>query len=268
MKLSMAVSTPDAKFSALALKGPYEDIFSFLKECGYDGAELSVRDPALIDMNELKGLLNKFDLKVPAVGTGRAFGEEGLSFSSADEKVRDAAVTRIKAQVDFCESLGANVIIGLIVGNEKRTSENEEFAIQCLKECSTYAATKSVRLVVEAINRYETSFITNIDICMNLLEKVGSPACGILFDTFHANIEEASITGSIKKAGSLIGHVHVADSNRWHPGAGHIDFRAIVDSLADVGYDGFLSAEIMPLPDPQTATRENAAYMRKIISSS
>lgn len=267
MKLSMAVSTPDARFSALALKGPYEDIFSFLKECQYDGAELSVRDPAMVNLQELQSLLDKYGLEVPAVGTGRAFGEDGLSFSSADGAIRDAAIHRIKSQVDFCSSLGAKVIIGLIVGNEKRTTENENFAIHCLRECSAYAETKSVRLVVEPINRYETSFITNIDICMNLLEKVGSPACGILFDTFHANIEEASITGSIKKAGAMIGHVHVADSNRWHPGAGHTDFRSIVDALADVGYDEYLSAEIMPLPDPQTATRENAAYMRKIISS-
>jgi len=266
MKLSMAVSTPDAKFSALALKGPYDDIFSLLHECGYEGAELAVRDPARLDLEELERLLNRYNLVVPAVGTGRAFGEDGLSFSSENETVRRAAVERIISHIDLCARLKALVIIGLIVGNAPAGKATENYAAGCLRECADYAAGRGVTLVVEPINRYETGFITSVDICMDFLEKVGSPSCRILFDTFHANIEEPSIVGSIMKAGSLIGHVHVADSNRKHPGAGHTDFRAIVEALDKIGYTGFLSAEILPLPDPEAAARNNARFMKNLLS--
>lgn len=266
MKISMAVSTPDARFSALALKGPYDKIFSFLSDCGYDGAELAVRDPALLDVDELEALLDRFALVVPAVGTGRAFGEDGLSFSSDDRKIRRAAVDRILSHVNLCARLNALVIIGLIVGKAPPGGTTEKYAADCLRECADYAGERGVSLVVEPINRYETGFITSVDVCMDFLGKVGSPACGILFDTFHANIEEPSIGKSIRKAGALIKHVHVADSNRHHPGAGHTDFKMILNTLRDIGYDGFLSAEILPLPDPESAARNNAAFMKKLLA--
>ena len=101
MKLSMAVSTPDAEFSALALKGDYDRIFSLLKDCGYDGAELAVRDPDIVDLDTIKKLSRKYHLYIPAVGTGRAFGEDGLCFSSENEEIRRKAVERIKKHIEF-----------------------------------------------------------------------------------------------------------------------------------------------------------------------
>lgn len=267
MKISMAVSTPDAKFSALALKGDYSEIFNLLRDCGYDGAELAVRDPDTVDAGELESLLKKYELTLPAIGTGRAFGEEGLSFSAPDEKIRQAAVERIFKHIDFARRFDSLIIIGLIVGKSERTEENEARAAGCLAECARYAAARDVRLAVEPINRYETNFIITVEDCLSFLDRVGEDSCGVLFDTFHANIEEASILDSIRTAGDRISHVHVADSNRHHPGAGHTDFRAVIDSLREVGYDGWLSAEILPLPDPESAARNNAAYLKELLSS-
>jgi len=266
MKLSMAVSTPDAEFSALALKGDYGEIFSLLRDCGYDGAELAVRDPGAVDEQELENLLERYGLVMPAVGTGRAFGEDGLCFSSEVESVRRAAVERIKKHVDFCDRFGALVIIGLIVGKNPLNETTGGYAVECLAECARYAGRKDVGLVVEPINRYETGFITSVDTCMEFLEKVGEPNCRILFDTFHANIEEADIRGSILRAGPMIGHVHVADSNRHHPGAGHTDFRSILGTLREIGYEGFLSAEILPEPDPVTAVKNNAEFLQELLA--
>ncbi|HOO55865.1 MAG TPA: 5-keto-L-gluconate epimerase [bacterium] len=265
MKLSIAVSTPDAEFSALALKGSFEDNFSLVKDAGYDGVELNVKNPAMVDRDEIVSLLDRYGLVCPAVGTGRAFGEEGLCFSSPDESNRKAAVQRIRSQVDFAGSLGAKVIIGLILGKNPVTAESEQWAVDCLAECGAYADEKGVDMVLEPINRYETSFIINVDTCLRFLDSVGHESCKVLLDTFHMNIEEPSIIDSIKKAGKRIGHVHVADSNRWYPGAGHTDFKSIVAALRDAGYDGFLSAEILPQPDPETAARETVKYLRPVI---
>lgn len=266
MKLSIAVSSPDAVFSALALKGSYEDNFALVKEVGFDGAELAIKDPSKIDKENLKSLLTKFELDVPAMGTGRAFGEEGLCFSSPDENVRRAAVERICSHADFAAELNSLIIIGLILGKNPVTPESESWAAECMAECAKYAAAKNVKMVVEPINRYETSFIITVEDCLRFLDRVGADNCLILLDTFHMNIEEAMIEESIRAAGQRVAHVHIADSNRRYPGAGHIDFRKIVTTLREIGYDGWLSAEMLPYPEPAVAARRTVEYMRALIS--
>jgi len=265
MKLSIAVSTPDAVFSALALRGPFEENFKLVKSAGFDAVELAIKDPAKIDVANLESLLKEFSLQTCAIQTGRAFGEDGLCFSAAEESIRKAAVKRIRTHIDLGARLNSLIIIGLIVGKNPVTEETERWAVECLSECARYAAEKDVTLVVEPINRYETSFIITVDDCLHILDKVGEENCKILLDTFHMNIEEASIEGSIRRAGGRIAHVHVADSNRRHPGAGHIDFRSVVTTLREVGYDGCLSAEILPHPEPAVAAHATVDFLRKII---
>lgn len=266
MKLSIAVSTPDARFSAFALKGPFDESFSLAKAAGFDGVELHVRNPADVDAAALESLLKQYGLEVSAIGTGRAFGEEGLCFSAAEESVRRAAVRRVCDQIDFGAGLGALVIIGLILGRNPVTPESEMWAVDSLGECARHASGKGVLLALEPINRYETSFIITVDDCLKFIEKVGRDSVRILLDTFHMNIEESSIEESIRRAGPRIAHVHAADSNRRHPGAGHIDFRSIVATLRETGYDGYLSAEILPEPDPESAARNTVKHLRKILS--
>lgn len=267
MKLSIAVSTPEARFSALALKGSFEENFRRVRHLGYDGVEISVRDPKLVDRDALKRLLEAEGLSVPAIATGRAFGEEGLCFSSPDAGVRAAAVQRIKDQVDFAAFLGANVIIGLILGKNPRDEVSEGWAVACCRACAEFAESRGVRLFLEPINRYETSFLITVDDVLSFIERVGGGACRVLLDTFHMNIEESSIEGSIRKAGVRIGHVHTADSNRWHPGAGHLDFISIVRTLRDTGYDGWLSAEILPLPDPGAAAAGAIRCLKEVLAA-
>jgi sugar phosphate isomerase/epimerase len=78
------------------------------------------------------------------------------------------------------------------------------------------------------------------------------------------NIEEPSIAGSMRRAADTIFHFHVADSNRWYPGAGHLDFAHILAVLRDdVGYEGWVSAEMLPRPDPETAAVRALAHLRQ-----
>jgi sugar phosphate isomerase/epimerase len=264
MKLSTAVSTPDAQFSAFALKGGFDDTFAMAHGLGLDGVEIHVRDPRDVDAQQIKSLKEKYQLEITAIGTGRAFGEDGLSFSDSDAGVRKAAVARIKSHVDLAEILESHIIIGLVLGKNPRTPEIEANASACMQQCADYAADKSIDLFVEPINRYETGFIITADDCLSFFEKVDRPNCKVLLDTFHMNIEEADICATIKKVGARIGHVHVADSNRWYPGAGHLDFEGIVRALHSAGYNGFLSAEMFPNPDPETALCSMVSHMRAI----
>ena len=98
-----------------------------------------------------------------------------------------------------------------------------------------------------------------------MLNGIGADNVKILADLYHMNIEETNIPDAIRNAGSRIGHVHFADSNRRAAGLGHTDFLPIVSALVEIGYSGYLSAEILPLPDSDTAARQTIAMFRQIV---
>ncbi len=263
MNLSIVLSVQAATFSALAYKGRWAENIRKIRSLGYDGVELAVRDPDTLDVPLLQSLIAAQRLAVPALGTGQVYGEDGLSFSHPQEEIRRRAIERVRAHIRLAHELRALVIIGLIRG--KRTTDiaadqAEQWVTEALRECA--AENEAVRLAVEPINRYETDLINTVASALDLLEGVRMENVGLLLDTFHMNIEESSITAAIRAAKERLFHVHIADSNRWYPGAGHIDFRRVVDTLHRVGYRGFLSAEILPLPDPDTAAKKTIEYMR------
>ena len=114
------------------------------------------------------------------------------------------------------------------------------------------------------MNRYETDLIHTAAQGLELVERVGFDSFGLLLDTFHMNIEEREVTDSIRACGDRIFHFHVADSNRWYPGAGHLDFMSILDTLDGTGYEGFVSGEFMPLPDADTAAEHSLTFLRNL----
>jgi sugar phosphate isomerase/epimerase len=133
----------------------------------------------------------------------------------------------------------------------------------CLKECAEAAADRDVRLAMEPLNRYETDLIHTVQEGLEFIGRIGSYNLGLLLDTFHMNIEEASIEQSIRTCGRHIFHFHVADSNRWFPGAGHLDFASIFEVLQATGYQGWISGEFMPMPDADIAAQECLRCLRK-----
>ncbi len=220
-------------------------------------------------MRFIKPTLDRHGLAVPAIGTGQAFSEEGLSLTDPDVEVRRRAVERIHRQVDLAGLLGAVVIIGLIRGRVQ-TGVSREQAMDWLQEglteCAGYAGQQGVRLALEPINRYESDLIVNVSEGLSLISEIGADDLGLLLDTFHMNIEEPSIEGSIRAAGKNIFHCHVADSNRWHVGAGHLDFPSILSALDEAGYEGYLSAEVLPLPNSDECARRNMEYLRHVLA--
>ncbi|MFQ6067466.1 MAG: 5-keto-L-gluconate epimerase [bacterium] len=267
MKKSIVVSTPEAKFSALAYKEDFRDSIRKVAELGFDGVELAIRDPRKVGVDKIKELVRQYNLDVPAIGTGQAWGEERLSFSDPRSKVRKKAIARIKDHIDFAARFSAQVIIGLIRGRiEDHVSREdaEKWTLDCVRECAGVAQGLKVGLTLEPLNRYETNFINTVAEGIEFIKKVDLPNIGMLIDTFHMNIEEVSLHESIVKAKDYINHVHLADSNRWAPGSGHLNFAQIIKTLEEINYKGYLSAEILPLPDPDRAARLTIDYLKKI----
>jgi sugar phosphate isomerase/epimerase len=271
MKLSIVLSTHPAQFQAVAFKGDFETNIAKIAGWGYDGVELAIRDPRLVDADELLRVVTTYGLEVPAIGTGQAWGEEGLSFTSDDPTVRVAAIERIKSHVPLAARFNAIIILGLIRGITPEGQTHEQsmvYLIEALQECAAAAAKEGVRFALEPLNRYETTLINNVEQGLTLIEAVGADNFGLLLDTFHMNIEEPVVEDSIRACGDRIFHFHVADSNRWYPGAGHLDFKSILDTLFATGYQGYVSGEFMPLPDADTSAQRGLAYLRQLYSPS
>lgn len=268
-KLSIVLSTQPAQFQAVAFKGNLAANLAKIAGWGYDGVELAIRDPRLVDAGELCDLIAAHSLTVPAIGTGQAWGEERLSFSDPDPAVRRAAVDRVRSHVPLAARLDAVIIIGLLRGIIQPGVDSAQawaWVVDALRECCEEAGRAGVRIALEPINRYETALVNGVAQGLELIEEVAAPNLGLLFDTFHANIEEPSIEGSLAAVGSRLYHVHVADSNRWHPGAGHLDFARFLAALRETGYAGFVSGEFMPLPDADTAAARGIQHLRTIVA--
>jgi 5-keto-L-gluconate epimerase len=268
MKLSIVLSTQDAKFEAVAFKGDFEANVARIAAMGYRGVELAIRDPRLVDVSALDAVLRRYGLAVPAIGTGQAWGEEGLSFTDPDPSIRAAAIERVRLHVPLAAHWGAVVIIGLLRGVVRPgvdRSQAEAWLVEALCDCSREAEPEGVRLALEPINRYETTLINSAAQGLELIERVGTPNFGLLLDTFHMNIEEPSIEQSIADVGPRIFHFHVADSNRWYPGSGHLEFRSILAALRATGYDGWVSGEFMPRPDALTAAAKAIEHLTPLL---
>jgi 5-keto-L-gluconate epimerase len=266
-KLSIVLSTQPAQFQAATFKGDLETNLRTIASLGYQGVELAIRDPRLVSLPKLERQIRQCGLSVPAIGTGQAWGEEGLSFTDPQAQVRQAAIERIKSHLPLAAHFGALVIIGLLRGIVKPGVEPAQamaWLVEALKECSRAALSSGVRLALEPINRYETSLINTTAQGLELIERVGAENFGLLLDTFHMNIEEPAIETSIQACGSHIFHFHVADSNRWPPGQGHLDFKSILAALTECGYGGWVSGEFLPKPDAETAARQGIAFLRSL----
>jgi sugar phosphate isomerase/epimerase len=84
---------------------------------------------------------------------------------------------------------------------------------------------------------------------LDLLSVTDRPSLGVTFDTSHANVEGLDIGGAIRELGDLICCTHISDndgSDDQHriPGFGHIDWRDVMSSFREIGYDGMLNLEI------------------------
>jgi sugar phosphate isomerase/epimerase len=142
------------------------------------------------------------------------------------------------------------------------------YLVEALQECSAAAAPHGVKYALEPLNRYETDLIHTVAAGLDLIDRVGANNFGLLLDTFHMNIEEPSMEESIRRCGSRIFHFHVADSNRWHPGAGHLDFKRVLDALFETEYNGWVSGEFMPVPNADTGAQRAMAYLKQLYPNS
>jgi sugar phosphate isomerase/epimerase len=268
-KIGIAVSLGKASFAPLLFAGRIEEAVQTVSDLRLDCLELSVRDPAEVSLTGLHALLESSGITISAVATGQACLADGLCLAAKDKEIRAAAVERFLAQIALAAEFGAAVILGGVRGRLVASGVERErrhaAAVEAIRECADVAATSGVTMMLEPINRYESDFVQTAEEGLALIDEVSSPALRLLLDSFHMNIEESRLATAIRRVGNRLGYIHLADSNRQAPGQGHIDFGEVFEALADVGYEGPLVSEILPLPDDLTAARRAADFLRAAV---
>jgi len=251
------------------LIGTLEEKLAKAARWGADGIELMTCNPRELDASRIVKLCEKYALSVAAAASGAITLTTGYTLLNADAFASKQAKIRLYDLIDFAAKIGAPIVtIGSFRGKLVwEANDAREKLIRILREAAEYAHTQNIRIALEALNRYEGDILNNHKEGLSFLDEVDHPALGLLLDTYHVNIEEASYTEPFRRtfqAGKLF-HVHLGDNNRLPPGKGLIDFPAIVSTLQECGYTGFLSAELLAKPDPDTAARETLTYMRSLL---
>lgn len=266
--LCMTIVKQRGKGAPFLYGGDLVDGLAVAARLGYGGVELHVRAPQELELERLKPSLRESGLRVCALGTGRAYVDDGLSL--IDPATREEALRRLKGFIDAAQGLGAKVIVGCMRGNvpeEGSAGESLRLLGEAMRSADGYAAQKGVTLLIEPINRYENNYLCSVYDAAALIRKHSLVSTGILADLFHMNIEERDPVGAIAEHISLISYVHAADSNRMYPGGGHTDFPAVLRALRSGGFSGEISAECLPLPDDETAAAQWLINMKGLLAN-
>jgi sugar phosphate isomerase/epimerase len=238
-----------------------------LEAWGYQGVQLA-RGTLQMGWPAIKSALENSPIELCIAGGGR-----GLL--AADEAERREAVAQIAQGLHLAAEVGAvGSIVVPIFGRAqvsppappKTLYELEfEMLVESLSEIAPTAEEAGVSVILEPLNRYETHFMNRLEQGVDICRAVGSPGIKIMADFFHMNIEEIDIGQAIERAADHIAYVHLADSNRYQPGAGHLDFVPGLSALKRIGYDGFMTLECRIMgSDKGQALAKSAEYIREI----
>ena len=234
-------------------------------ELGFDAVEIFPPDARAIDVAATRAMLARSRLAVAAVATGGGSVRYGLTLTHVHPDIRRAAREFIRRIIDVAAEFEAPAIIGSMQGrHDAAVTLTEALAMltEALEDLGEHASRRGLPLLFEPLNRYETNLFNRLGDTAEWFRTLHTRNIQILADLFHMNIEEADLAAALRGAGPLIGHVHFADSNRRAVGFGHTAIASVVAALRAIGYHGYLSAEVLPLPDSTTAGAQTMIAFR------
>jgi len=247
---------------------PLETTLRRIKKFGYESIEIS-GEPTQYDVKDTRKLLKEHGIRCWGAVT-LTLGERNLAAKNEGQRAR--SVDYMKSVITMVSELEGEIItlvpatVGKVVPDA--TEEEEwKWVVDATKECFAHAKKKGVRIAVEPLNRFETYLFNRAAQALALADAV-SPECGVCLDAFHLNIEEENMYDAIRLAGKRLFDFHVADNNRFACGLGQLDWRKIVGTLKEVGYDGALTNEFVAPVDRTPAAQYANMVERKPVDIS
>lgn len=221
------------------------DLLPLAKEHGFDGVEVPLFRPAEFAAADIrKGLeANGLEATICSILTG------GMSVVSDDAAVRKQTREHMEACVKAAAEAGIKLIagplyspVGFMTGS-RRTAEEWKRVVDCYQSLGPVLSEYGVTVALEPLNRFETYFLNTAVDATRLCDEIGHPNVGVLFDTFHANIEEKCVASGLRTVAKHLKHVHTCENDRGIPGTGHVDWPGVFTTLREIKYDGWLTIE-------------------------
>ncbi|MEO6801905.1 MAG: sugar phosphate isomerase/epimerase [Granulicella sp.] len=222
-----------------------EQMLPEIKEHGFDGIEFPVFRPAEVSPARVRRALEANGLESNTAG----IFVDGLSLISPDRVIRSKSVQRLKDLITVSAECGSKTLAGPLyspVGylpGRRRTADEWSWAVDAFQQVGDTLVDHDVTLAIEPLNRFETFFLNTAADAALLCDQVGHANVGILYDTFHANIEEKDIAAGLLTLGKHVKLIHTCENDRGTPGSGHVAWDSVFSAIHNLGYDGWLTIE-------------------------
>jgi D-psicose/D-tagatose/L-ribulose 3-epimerase len=220
-------------------------ILEQIKSIGYAGVEIPIFDTNTRAWESWRKKLDELELDRVAITIN---GPEYNQIST-DASIRKSTLERNKRAIDCAAVIGSKLLTGpfhsaLGVFTGKASTEQERaWAKENLFALAEHAQQYGIVLGLEYLNRFESYLVTTTEELIQLVDEINHPNCKLMFDSFHANIEEQDIAAAIKKMAHRLVYVQLSENDRGILGRGHVDFKSILLALEEVEYTGMISVE-------------------------
>jgi len=221
------------------------EVLPRIKEAGFDGVEIPIFHAAGFEAAAARRAIEDAGLECTACSALMS----GSSLITEDASVRERTMGQMRDLIAAAAEAGARLLAGPMyspVGylpGRRRTADEWKRAVEAWRELADTLAAHQVALAIEPLNRFETYFLNTAEDAARLCDEIAHPNVGILFDTFHANIEEKSIGAGLRICGRHLRHVHTCENDRGTPGSGHVEWSEVFGALRELGYDAWLTIE-------------------------
>ena len=235
-------------------------ILDKLKNIGYDGVEIPIFSGEIDEYEKIGKVLANNGLESTSL---TVIPDEKHNPISKDIDCRNSAINYLKWAIDCSEVLNSKLLCGPfhqplgIFSGDPPTIDEKNRGVEVHQKVSDYAEKNNIHLSIEPLNRFECYFLNTVDDTKKYLNMVNRKNFGMLYDTFHSNIEEKNPIESIKKGKNIINHVHISENDRGVPGSGHIPWLETFKALKEINYDRWVTIEAFSraLPDLAAATK-------------
>ncbi len=262
------------------LNYPLAEAIRRIASCGYDGVEIwggrphaYRKDVSPAEIQALRELMREEGIAVS--GFIPAQFRYPTNLCTANERIRQDSIAYLKESIETATALGAP-LVSLCPGHSLYGQSKEdawERLKDSLRTLSASASQLGVRLVVEPADKYETDLVQTTDDVLRLLDELGLEGMGVVLDTGHAYVVGEELPQVVRRLGEVLYHVHIGDNHGQRdehliPGQGTIDFAPFLAALKEVGYEGYLVAELGfdYTLDPDSAVSETLERMREFIA--
>lgn len=240
MKIGISAFAWTTRFTDTHLK-----LLPEIRSMGFSAMEVPMFNPEALSTQRIRDAFEKNDLEC----TVCAILPKPFNPISPNQRVRDESISHLVRCVQASAAMGSKILGGPLFAPigylpKHRPTEREwSWAVEAFRRLESVLDSTDMTLSIEPVNRSETFFLRTAQEAKQLCERIGNPRIGVTIDTFHANIEEKDISAAMRFLGTHLRHVHASENDRGPLGRGHIPFGEIIQSLQQIGYEGYLIIE-------------------------